>query len=124
MHEGKQHQHKALKYKDTKVSYDTGTKVLVFTPTIEKIKEGSKLSIYWTGPCNNVETISKVVFIVKTLGNRNKKELAMTVGIDRIKPFEVDSIPSPQLNLDANSILPYDMFAEHQQKKKKESTCQ
>ena len=37
----------------------------------------------------------------------------MTVGIDRIKPFEADAIPSPNLKLTANSVLPYDMFAEH-----------
>ena len=60
-----------------------------------------------------LEKISEVVFIVKTIGEWNNKELAMTVGIDRIKPFEADAIPSPSLKLTANSVLPYDMFAEH-----------
>ena len=41
----------------------------------------------------------------------------MTVGINRIKPFNMDSIPSPRLNLEANSIIPYDMFVKHQQDK-------
>ena len=81
---------------------------------MEKTK-GSKLSIYWTGPWIIDVKISDVVFIIKTLGNWNKKELAMKVGIDKIKQFNTDSIPLPRLNLDANSILPFDMFAEHQQ---------
>ena len=110
--QGLQQQRQASRYVDPTIQYETGSKVWVFTPTLEKEK-GSKLSIFWTGPWMILEKISDVVFIVKTIGDWNNKELAMTVGIDRIKPFEADAIPSPNLKLTANSVLPYDMFAEH-----------
>ena len=71
--QGIQHQRQASKYKDPRVSYETGSKVWVFTPTLEKTK-GSKLSIYWTGPWVIIEKVSDIVFIVKTVGNWNKRE--------------------------------------------------
>ena len=101
-------------YKDKEETFQVGDKVWVFTPTIKKEK-GSKFSIYWTGPWVVVEKVSDVVFIVKTVGNWNKKELALTVGIDRIKRYKTNTNNNQeeQLNLRANDLIPFDSFAEN-----------
>ena len=93
--QGLQQQRQASRYEDPKILYEVGSKIWVLTPTLEKTR-GSKLSIFWTGPWMIVEKISKVVFIVKTMGSWNKKELAM-MGMQRIKPFETASIAATEI---------------------------
>ena len=93
--------------------FEVGDKVWLFTPTIKKTK-GSKLTIFWTGPWIVIEKISDVVYAVKTLGDWNKKQIAVTAGIDRLKQFRGE-LPKreEQLELTPKDIMPNDIFADN-----------
>ena len=65
--QGLQKQRQASRYVDPTITYETGSKVFVFTLTLEKEK-GSKLSIFWTGPWVILEKISEVVLLLKPSG--------------------------------------------------------
>ena len=62
-----------------------------------------------------MEKISDVVFVLKTIGSWNKKEIAITVGIDRIKQYsgKIKMDNNNQFDLSADNILPHDLFAEN-----------
>ena len=93
--------------------FQVGDKVWLFTPTIKRNK-GSKLTIFWTGPWIVMEKISDVVYVVKTLGEWNKRQLVITAGIDRLKAFRGHNDSSEaQLDLGPKDVLPFDTFAEN-----------
>ena len=60
-----------------------GDKVWLFTP---RSQGGSrKLSRYWTGPYEVIETISPVVFRIKSDGDWNSTPLETVAGLDRLR---------------------------------------
>ena len=65
-----------------------------------------------------MEKILEVVFTVKTCGQWNRRDLAITAGIDRIKLYRHAANLASHENLDltAKDVLPFDVFAENMNK--------
>ena len=95
-----------------------GDLVWVFTPAIKdrNIEGGSKVTkkhaCFWTGPWKIQKKISNVLFVIETHGQWNKRELVLTVSIDRLSRFRQQDRDSTSRNLRLRDLQTSDEFLE------------
>ena len=97
---------------------DTGDLVWLFTPVIkDRTAEGiprptRKHASFWTGPWKIQRKISNVLFVIETYGKWNRRELVLTISIDRLSRFHQQDQAGPPRDLRLRDLQTSDEFLE------------
>lgn len=97
---------------------ESGDLVWLFTPVIRDRtnagvpKPTRKHSCFWTGPWRIQKRLTSVLFVIETHGQWNRRELVMTVSIDRLTRFRQHDQDSPPRDLRLRDLQTSDEFLE------------
>jgi transposase InsO family protein len=87
--------------------------VWLYTP---KVRPGNskKLTSFWTGPWRVTQKRSDVLFALETVGTWSRKEMKLTVSIDRLKRYQGEvNDDQPEVDLNPAEVEDEDEFVEN-----------
>ena len=88
--------------------------VWLFTPRVKKPKVSvKKYSSFWAGPFKIITQLSDVMFLIRTEGEWNRRQLELVASIDRLKRYYADPYhPTESMDLTSEDLTIADEFLE------------